>query len=182
MRNATKHSYIRVVKFLETINRQTCGSVLIEDLTNVVIFLLYIWLQFILSPPVNYPFVWAVFRDHKSPLNVVGSVRKWHQLTRQRQRKTCDQEVGTKISILVINTGPSETVWMRGWQVVDKWSYQLFINSTLKSSCGQLKEKHFCWRNAPFSLAVNKLRVCVKWKHFGIFPFWAGMRTNSLEA
>jgi len=182
MRNARKHSYIRVVKFLKTINRQTCASVLSEDLTNDVIFLLCIWLHFILSPPVIYPFVWAVFRDYKSHLIPVGSVRKWHHLTRQRQRKTCDQEFGTKISILVINTGPSETVWMRGWQVVDKWSYQLFINSTLRSSCGQLKKKHFCWRNAPFSLAVNKLRVCVKRKHFGIFPFWAGMRTNSLEA
>jgi hypothetical protein len=63
-------------------------------------------------------------------------------MTGQRQ-KICVQDVGAKISIFVISTDPSETIRMRGGQVVLEGCYQLFINSTLNSFCGQLKEKHF---------------------------------------
>jgi len=52
----------------------------------------------------------------------------------------CFQETGAEISILVINTDPSDTVRIRCRQVVLEGFYQLFINSTLNSSCGQLKE------------------------------------------
>jgi hypothetical protein len=41
----------------------------------------------------------------------------------------------------VISTEPSDTIQMRGWQVVLEGCYQLFVNSTLSSSCGQLIEK-----------------------------------------
>jgi len=49
------------------------------------------------------------------------------------------QDVGAEISILVISTDPSETIQMRGGQVVLEGCYQLFINSSLNSFCGQLK-------------------------------------------
>jgi len=70
---------------------------------------------------------------------LVGSVRKWHQLTGQRTKIY----FGAEKSILVISTDPSETSNTRGGQVVLEGFYQLFINSSLNSSCGQLKEKHF---------------------------------------
>jgi len=74
---------------------------------------------------------------------LVGSVRKWHQMTGQQQGKFCDHDVWAEISILVLSTDPSETINMRGGKVVLEGFYQLFINSSLNSSCGQLKEKHF---------------------------------------
>ena len=55
----------------------------------------------------------------------------------------CVQDVVVEISIVVIGTVPSETIWMRGGQDVLEGCYQLFINSTLNSFCGQLKEKRF---------------------------------------
>ena len=100
-------------------------------------------LYFIVSLPVNETFVWAIFGDYKSPWNPVGCVRKCHHLTGKRQPKICIQNVWAEISVVVISTDPSEAVWNRCGQVVLEGCYQLFINNTLSSSCGQLKDKHF---------------------------------------
>ena len=98
----------------------------------------------------------------------VGSVRKWHQLTGQRQRKICVREVWAEISIVVISTDPSETIHIRGGQVVLEGRNQLFINSALNSSCGQLRGKQFYVKKCINSLAM--------------FPIWAWIQTNSIEA
>jgi len=117
---------------------------------------MYILLLIIL-PPVNDAFVWAIFCYYKSPCFPVGSFRKRQQLTREQQRIICFQDVRAKISILVINTGPSETNHMRCRHVILEGCYQLFINSTLNSSCGSLKEKQIYVKKCIIFLAVNKL-------------------------
>jgi hypothetical protein len=43
----------------------------------------------------------------------------------------------------VISTDPSAAIHIRGGLVVFEGCYQLFINSTLKFSCGQLEEKKY---------------------------------------
>jgi hypothetical protein len=58
----------------------------------------------------------------------------------------------------VISTDPSETNQMRGGQVVLEGCYQLFVNSTLNSSCGPLKKKLYMKKCIIF-LAVNDLRL-----------------------
>ena len=152
-------SYIPVVKLLRLITEKhdllswaTC-----EELKKSWFFC-YVsnWRHFIVSPPVNYAFVWAVFGDYKSRCSLVGRFRKWHQLTGQWQRQFCVQEVVTEKSIFVISTGPFVTIRICGGQVVQEGCYQLFINSSLNSSCGQLKRTHVYWSNASFSLETNK--------------------------
>jgi len=62
----------------------------------------------------------------------------------------CVPEFRAEISIVVISTDPSETINMRSGQVVLEGCYQLFINSSLNSFCGQLKDKQFYLKNASF--------------------------------
>jgi hypothetical protein len=57
----------------------------------------------------------------------------------------------------VINTDPSETLQMPGGQLFLEGFYQLFINSSLNSSCGQLKEKHICEKKCIISLTLHTL-------------------------
>jgi hypothetical protein len=101
-------------------------------------------MHFIVSPPVNERFVRANFGDYKSPLIPVRISRKCNHLTRERRRNFCLQDVGVEISILVIITDSSETVSSRDGQVVSEGCYQLFINSIINSSSGQLKEHQIC--------------------------------------
>ena len=79
--------------------------------------------------------------------------------------------------IFVICTDPSETISMRGRQVVLEGCYQLFINSSLNSFCGQLK-KIFYIKICVISLTIYKLWLCTKQRHFRVFPIWAGMQTS----
>ena len=93
----------------------------------------------------------------------------------------CFQEIEAEISIFVISTDPSVTILMRCGHVVLERCYQLFINNPLKFSRGQLKEKQFYWRHVSVSLSVYKLPACVRRRHIGFFPLWAGMQNKSIE-
>jgi hypothetical protein len=132
--------------------------------------------HFIVSPPVYEAFERAIFGDYKSPWIPVGSSRKLHNLTSGRQRKKCGKDIRAEISILVISTDPSESIHMRGGQVVLEGSYQLFVNSILNSSCGQLKEKQTYVKKCIISLAVNKLRLCIGRRHLAMSLFELGCR------
>jgi hypothetical protein len=44
------------------------------------------------------------------------------------------------------------------------------------------ERKTLLYKKCIISLAVNNLRVKTKQRHFGIFPFCAGMQINSIEA
>jgi hypothetical protein len=72
----------------------------------------------------------------------------------ERQRKICDQDVGAEKSILVIRTDPSQTIHIRGGQVVLEWCNQRFLNNTLDFSCGQLKGKQVYVKKYINSLAL----------------------------
>jgi hypothetical protein len=156
VRNITKHSYISVVKTLMTNNRQTCPSVFSDlrgthkrrDLSvmYLIVFILLSHLQLIRP-------LYELFLEIIKAF--VGRFRKCHQLTGKRQRKFCVQVAGVEESILVISTDPSVTIQNCAGQVVHEGCYQIFIYSTLNSSCGQLKGKHCYWRNASPSLELN---------------------------
>jgi hypothetical protein len=90
-------------------------------------------------------------------------------------KKNLSSRCWAEISILVINTNPSETNQMRGGQVVREGSYQLFINSTLNSSCGSLKEKVFYVKKCIISLAVNKLLLRNKSEKRRKFFYWSNL-------
>ena len=124
----------------------------------------------------------AVLGENKSPLIIVEISRKWHHLTWERQRNFRFQVVGAEKSLVVISTDRSEALNLWVGQVVLEGFYQHFINSTLKSSCGQLKDKLFYLKECTVSLAVNKLRVRIKWRHYGLFPISPWMLSNPIEA
>jgi hypothetical protein len=80
-----------------------------KELKIVVKFVMYLpnHLHYIISPPVNEPFVGAIFGGYKSPWIPVGSSRKWHQLTRESLLKLCSQGAHVHISIFCVSTDPS---------------------------------------------------------------------------
>ena len=164
-----KHSYIPVHLWLIIDKHVPLSWVTCEEFIKFWIVSYVYNFHFIVSPPVNYSFVWAIFGYYKSPWIPVGSVRKWHQLTRQQDRKICVHVVYAEKSIVVISTDSPDTVWVRDGHVVLEGCYQLFINCTLNSSCGQLKESTFIEGMQNFLWGVKQFRLCEKRRQFFLF-------------
>jgi hypothetical protein len=138
-------------------------------------------LHFIFSPPVHEPFERAIFGDYEGPCFPVGNFRKWHQLTSQRPRKLCVQDIIADISIFVIITDLSETLRMPSGQVFLEGCYQLLIDSSLDSSCGQLKDKYIYGKKCIISLTLCTVPFFKKNRHFGFFRNDLGWKLNPID-
>ena len=75
--------------------------------------------------------------------------------------------------IILFSTDPSETNQLRRGQVVFERFYKPFINSSLSSSCGQLKGKHFYENNCIINLTVNNLRLWNKLEKLKICSYFS---------